>query len=65
MITQVKNEKDLGTTIKVFEKQVKNFLHLDLEVKLILKQNEMKLIQKIEVFNIRYITILLIQNLYR
>lgn len=48
---QVKKEKDLNTNIQVFEKQVKNLLHLDIEDEQILKQIVMKLIQKIEVFD--------------
>ncbi|MEK3945360.1 recombinase family protein [Paenibacillus sp. FSL H3-0310] len=51
LMMQVKKEKDLNTNIQVFEKQVKNLLHLDIEDEQILKQIVMKLIQKIEVFD--------------
>lgn len=50
-MTQVKNEKDLDTNIQVFEKQVKNLLHLDFGDERILKQIIMRFIQKIEFFN--------------
>lgn len=51
LLKHVNKEKDLDNNIQVFEKQVMNLLHLNIEDERVLKQIVIKLIQKIEVFD--------------